>query len=303
MRRGFWTLAVFLLAAMPTARADTTPDVAPSAEATAAPQAEKSELTTAGPDLSQVNELVRAGSYPEAETALSELRASYPDDGRLLLLHGEVLLALGRPEQALPTLRRAAELDPERTRVHFQLATALQATGEVEAALEEYAREIAINEDVQVHVFARLNRSLLLGQLEQWAAAAGELEAVVALDPGRLQAYGDMASLYIRAGKLEEAERSLERGLDAGYRSARHLYALGARFYKDESYDSAVEILEQALEVDANLPEAHQTLANALDQLGREEEALPHLRRYLELRPDAPDAQTVSDWVRTIESR
>ena len=72
---------------------------------------------------------------------------------------------------------------------------------------------------------------------------------------------------------------------------------------EQKAYDTAVEMLEQALAIDPVLAEAERTLAGALDQLGREEDALGHLRRYLELKPQAPDAQRVSERIRSIEAR
>jgi tetratricopeptide (TPR) repeat protein len=254
-------------------------------------------------DLSHANRLVLAGAYTEADAALASLAEEHPDDPRVLLMRGEVLLALGKPAEALPLLQRTVELDGDRPRAHFQLATALQSEGNREGALEAYAKEITITGDPRVHVLARLNRSLLLEQGKEWAGAASELEAVVAIEPGRLQAYGDLATLYLHAGKLEEAARSLERGLDHGYRSARHYYVLGARFYEKKAYESAVETLRQALAIDPGFADAERTLAGALDQMGQAPAALEHLKRYLELKPDAPDAADVAERIRSIEGR
>lgn len=52
----------------------------------------------------------------------------------------------------------------------------------------------------------------------------------------------------------------------------------------------AVDILERALEFDADLVDAHSTLAVAYDQLGVPEDAEEHYRRAAELAPDNPGA-------------
>jgi len=256
----------------------------------------------AGVDLSRANDLVRTGEYAEAENVLAALQEEHPDDARLLLMRGEVLLALGQGEQALPFLRRTVELDPERPRAHFQLATALQGSGDREG-VQAYAEEIQLNDDAQVQVMARLNRSLLLEQQQNWSASAAELQAVLQLEPGRLEAYGDVASLFLRAGELDAAAKSLEHGLARGFRSARHHYILGARYYEKKAYEAAIEALLRALAIDPGLAEAERSLAGALDQTDRGAEALEHLRRYLELEPEAPDAERVRDRIREIEAR
>jgi tetratricopeptide (TPR) repeat protein len=266
---------------------------------------EEAPPVEAGPpraDLSEANDLVRAGDYVRAEIVLAELGEEFPDDPRLLLLHGEVLLVLSQPTRALPKLLRAAELDGDRPRVHFQLATAMQATGDREGALAEFAKEIETNEDTQVRVMAHLNRMMLREQERDWAGAATELEAVLQLDPTQVQAYGDMATFYIQAGRLDDAAASLARGVEQGFQSAQHCYILGARYYEKKAFDQAIDAFRQALGIDPEMAEAERSLAGALDQAGREQEALAHFERYLELDPDAPDAERVSKRIETIRA-
>jgi tetratricopeptide (TPR) repeat protein len=264
-------------------------------------EADPAEELPPGADLSEARELVRAGDFARAELVLAEQREEFPDDPRLLLLQGEVLLALSQPARALPLLQEAAELDGDRPRVHFQLATALQATGDREGALEAFAKEIDINEDTQVRVMARLNRMILLEQEGELAEAAAELEAVVELDSTQIQAYGEMARFYIQAGELDAAAGSLETGLEQGFASAEHFYSLGAQYLGKKTFDAAIRAFRQALEIDPELAPAERSLAYALDQTDREQEALEHFRRYLELRPDAPDAAQVSQRIEAIQ--
>jgi len=264
------------------------------------PQPEEEEVEPRA-DLSQANDLVRAGDYEAADAELAALQEKFPDDPRLLFMRGEVVLSLAKPAEALPLLERAAELDAERPRLNFQLAMALLGTGAPDRALEAFAKEIEANEATDVQIMARLNRTQILAQKREWAAAAAELEAVLLLDPERSQAYGDMAGFYLQAGELDEATRVLELGLEKGFSSARHHYILGARFSEKKSYDAAVAAYQKAIAIDSELAEAERGLGGALDQLGREQEALAHFRRYLKLKPDAPDAERVTTRVREIE--
>lgn len=261
------------------------------------------EAPAARADLSEANERIRAGEYEEADRILAALLPEFPDDPALLLMRGEVLLAVGRPDEAVEILRHGAEVDPKRPRVHFQLATALASTGQPEEALEAFEKELGVNTDSQVLVLARLNRSMLFQRSRDWAGAAGELEAVLALDPASVNVYGDLATLYIQSGRIDEAVDALQRGKAAGYDSSEHYYSLGARLYNTGRYDDAVTMLGEAIRVDPELAEAERTLAAALERLGRDEEALMHLRRYVELRPEAPDAEAALRKIREASSR
>jgi len=254
-------------------------------------------------DLSVPNDLVREQKYEEAERALAALQQDHPDDPRLLLMRGEVLLAIGRAEQALELLQQTAAVDPERPRLHFQLGTARAATGDRAGALQAFARELELNDDVQVKGMVHLNRSLLFQQDGKWDDAVSELERVLELEPERVQIFGDLASLQLQAGKADAAAETLERARAAGFESSPHQYSLGARLYRDGRYEPAVEAFRKALEIEPTMASAERSLAAALEKLGRDDEAIQHLRRYLELVPDAWDADTVRKQLEANEGR
>ncbi len=249
-------------------------------------------------DLAAASRLVQAGSYDEAERALAALEERHPDDPPLLRMRGEVLVALQRFADALPVLRRCADLDPTLTRVQFQLGTALVATGDRAGALEAFAREIALNDDANVDGLSHLNRFLLLEQDRDWQRAATELEAALGLGSAAPEAWGDLAMLHLEAGRPEEAARALDSGLAAGFRSARHLYSVGAAYFKKKEFVPAGDAFRKALEVEPENADAARSLGMALDAAGQKAEALQHFRRYLELRPDAADAAQIAERIR-----
>jgi len=288
---------------MPVAlRAQTADDAQPADTPAAAPTVAAEETAPPRADLTPVNELILEGDYAEADKVLAALESEFPEDPALLLMRGEVLLALGKPDEAREALARSIEIDPQRERSHFQLGSALAALGRNDEAIAAFGDEIGLASDQKILIFAHLNRQNLYAQAKQWEQAAQELEAVVALDPNQLQAYGDMASLYLRAGNSEAAARVLQQGEAAGFVSSPHYYSLGARLYRDEKYEAASQAFRKALEIEPGMARAEKSLAAALEQLGQDQEALEHLKRYLELAPDAPDAAEIREKVRLAEN-
>jgi tetratricopeptide (TPR) repeat protein len=273
---------------------------APVAPAEPAETQEEAEVV-ASADLTEANRLVQEQDWAGAETNLAELQKEFPEDPRVITMRGEVFVAMRKFADAVPLLQKAVELKPDEKRIHFQLATALQATGKTEPALEAYAREIELNDDVQVRVMAHLNRAMLLEGSRNWTGAAAELESVLAIEPGRKPVYGHLATLYQQADKLDEAAGCLERGLMNGYQNARMYFNLGARYFNAKADEAAIKAFQTALEIDPKLADAEKNLAGALDRLGRSDEAAQHLRRYLELRPNARDAETIQARIREIE--
>ena len=292
-------LVAFLMVLARPAAAQSEPPSEP--QPTAREAAPTEPEAPAGPDLTEANELILEGDYEAAEAALAALAVEFPDDPVLLLAHGEVLLALRRPEEALARLERSAALDPTKPRVHFQLAAALTNLGQEDRAFEEFGKELETNEEPQVLKLALLNRSMLLGKKKDWAGSAAELERALEVDPSQVPIYGDLATLYIQAGDLERARDALARGEAAGFVSAAHYYSLGARFYSDERDEEAVAAFRKAIELDPEMARAERSLAAALERAGRPQEAVAHLKRYLELTPDAPDVDQVSEKIRLAE--
>ena len=165
-------------------------------------------------------------------------------------------------------------------------------------ALDAFGREIELNDAEQVLVLSRWNRSMIFEQLSQWDEAAGEIEAALKIQSDRSDGYGDLAVLYLRAGKPDEAMDALERGLAAGFRSGQHFYSVGARFFDEERFEDSITAFDKAIEVDPKLASAERSLAASLDKLGRTDEALGHLGRYLALEPESDDAEQIAERLR-----
>jgi len=110
-----------------------------------------------------------------------------------------------------------------------------------------------------------------------------------------------LAALLLVAPVARAQEQdSEERNLSADER-ARELYLRGDRLYAEGSYDEAVIAFEQAYEL-SRRPALLYDMANALERLGRYEEALHRLNQYI---PSAPEHQreTVLKRIRSIEAR
>ena len=68
-------------------------------------------------------ELERSGEHPEVVYEL-----------------GHSLTEAGKPDEAIPYLRRAAQLDPQNSNIWYNLGKARQATGDVAQAADAYRR-------------------------------------------------------------------------------------------------------------------------------------------------------------------
>ncbi|MFI5348436.1 MAG: SpoIID/LytB domain-containing protein [Elusimicrobiota bacterium] len=93
--------------------------------------------------------LLRAGQAVEADSVFTSILAREPDAGWALLGAGRAKLALGRPAEAVPLLKRAEAFALQQTLADFYLGRAEEALGDSVAAAEAYRR--AVSSDAYFH--------------------------------------------------------------------------------------------------------------------------------------------------------
>jgi len=70
----------------------------------------------------------------------------------------------------------------------------------------------------------------------------------------------------------------------------------------DRLEDQAMEAYEQAMRLDARYADPYRAIGILRYKSGDKEKALAAFRRYLELKPDAPDAQQIRDYILELEA-
>jgi tetratricopeptide (TPR) repeat protein len=239
-----------------------------------------------------------AADHPEVVAAMKEAL----DDERLR-----------RKEAAFPPLVR--ELSAEETSV-------LQSLGYVAGGRDgggDLDRAFAAPTDPhdRLATVDRINLALTLLREGDGAGAADVLGAVVREEPSNRFALEHLGRALRAAGRLEEARDALRRSLAAG-KNPELVYldlaeiegALGRRdveeqvltqalavnprsveartrlariLVEEKRYESALALLDEALEIRPRAPVVHFGIAQVYESLGRNEEAAAHWRRLLEL--------------------
>lgn len=95
-----------------------------------------------------------------------------------------------------------------------------------------------------------------------------------------------------QAGELAEAERIYRRVLEMSPRNAYALHLLVVVAHQCGKNEAALDLIDRALAIEPDLPDAWNNRANTLNALKRSEEALASYDRALALKPDYPGALT-----------
>lgn len=123
-----------------TDRPDATAQAAPAASAP--PTQDFSQ--TLDSEITRAHLLREQGNYAEAAQALAQMMLVVPDDPRVVGEYGKVLAQQGRPEDALPFLTRAIELQPNDWSLYSAQGVAYDQTNNHEAARAAYEHALAL---------------------------------------------------------------------------------------------------------------------------------------------------------------
>jgi soluble lytic murein transglycosylase len=186
----------------------------------------------------------------------------------------------------------------ERARASLRAAVAAGSETELRQLEQDFP-------ETEEAALARLLRGYLRLQAKDYTAAAALLEAAMI---ARHSALGDYALYYrgqalLQIGRHEEAEAAFRRLAEAYptsllWRSAA-LQAAGIAFVRG-AYQVAIERLGALVE--ANDPAALKLQADALEKLGRREQAIATLRKIYFNAPESPEASSVQTRLRALGS-
>ena len=231
-------------------------------------------------------------SLDRAADAFARRLALVPNDARAHHELGDVLLALGRHEEALAEFMAAVMLDPSAASSHAGGAQVHLREGRHAEAAAAARRVIGLD---PMHKEARyvLATSLIrLGRDEEGRRELDVFQRYQADDAAARDrafergALGREAAMRMASGDFGTAVVLLQKIVDADPAAAQPLMDLGLALAASGRHAEAVALLERARDRGAPL-DVHRHLASAYDALGRETDGRRERARYQQLRRDA----------------
>jgi predicted O-linked N-acetylglucosamine transferase (SPINDLY family)/predicted SAM-dependent methyltransferase len=204
------------------------------------------ELSATGAELIA---LFSSGRHGETSERLQAILPDHPLWGFGWKLQGVCQLLLGRPNDAVAALNRAAGLIPSDSDVPFNLGHALMQTGDLQAAITAF-------------------------------------RAAVDLAPERAECHNDLGNLQLALGDNNAALASFREALRLRPDFPEALNNLGNAFKTMGATDAATEAYSRVAALLPGVAEVHCNLGSALQDKGDMAAALAAFRRALELRPD-----------------
>ncbi len=231
-------------------------------------------------ELQAVVALVESGRPDSAESELRRLLARSESAAARDLL-ARLLLRQGRADEALPELRRLAQLGPLERQLAQWLAEAELAAGNVAQA---EAQLVSLSERFD-SVRALMQLARLQARRGENRSAAETLGRAAEIAPNSEEVLAAEARLSLTLEAPVGAIRALESLGRMHPAVAEHAYLLGVARLQLGDMTSAIEALQQSLEIEPERPLALIALGTTLNAQKRFAEAREVLRRSLRLDP------------------
>jgi predicted O-linked N-acetylglucosamine transferase (SPINDLY family) len=195
-----------------------------------------------------------------------------------------LLLSLGRAADAVAALQRAADACPNHATILAALGVALQVSGRLPDAIENYRRALQLHEaDPQTHC----NLSLALCALAKSAEAATHARRAVELNPRDAEAHNCLGIALCGSKQQAEAAKAFQTAI--ALRPEFHYYTgLAAALRDCDRLDEALAAVRRAIELNPRHAEAYMNLGGILLDLGRADEAVGAYRQAVQLNPQSP---------------
>jgi tetratricopeptide (TPR) repeat protein len=229
--------------------------------------------------------MLEAGRHADLEYAAAELLKQYPDNGVLWQLLGASRRA--RDIDALPALRRAAELLPLDAAAHNNLANALSSTGRLDEAMASYRRALELRPGF---LEAHYNLGHALADSGKLEPAIDSYRRAVEINPGFAGGWRSLGVVLRDLDRLEEAVACYRRALALEPDDAQLHRDLGLALRLQGRTEEAEQSCRRALELDPSSAATVVVLAEAQADLGRFQQAEALYRRATALEPEGPEA-------------
>ena len=232
-------------------------------------------------DISALVKLVNQERLGEAEHSARTLLKAYPGAGMLWKILSVAQLRQGK--DALPALRKTAELMPLDAEAHRNLGAALHDQGQWALALESFRRalELAPNDaDCLVEAADALRA---LGRARE---AVPLYQQALQHEPIHVEAQNNLGNAFLQLAQFADAAACYRLALRLRPADVQILCNLGHVLRELGQRREAVPLYTQAIKLDPRRYDVHWNLGTVLFELRRFREAVACFTQAIKLKPD-----------------
>ncbi|HSE43334.1 MAG TPA: sulfatase-like hydrolase/transferase [Acidobacteriota bacterium] len=216
---------------------------------------------------------------------LEQAQQMDPNNPMVLGFLAQKYAETGNMEQAKSILKKVLTSDPKNSLALYRMASVCLQTGAAQEA-KSWAEKLKVLESSNADAFILLARSeMALGNLEK---AIANIQSALQIDPNDLDLRTDLGNLYLQGNKPALAREEFEKILRVDTKNIQALNGLATcDFYASDLAASEIK-LQQALKIDASDPQTRMNLALVYSKQGKIPEAI-QLYKQIASSPNTPE--------------
>lgn len=242
------------------------------------------------PHENEINALMAVfnqGAFAEAERMARALTRRFPCYGFGWKALGAALQKLGRNDDALSAMMKAAEFLADDAELLCNIGSALQAQNRLDEARAMLNKALALKPD---HVMALNNLGIIQREQGRFDEAEVSLRRALELAPDHAMALRNLGVVLRELGRPADGEAVLRRSLAISPDNVNTYLNLGVALQDLRRLAEAEACYRKGLEVSPDHPTVLNNLGNTLRDLGRLAESEAVLRKALQVSPSYAEA-------------
>jgi len=239
----------------------------------------------------------RLGQTKEAIDDFNQAIQLSPENATVYNNRGNALMDLGHPDEAIKDFDRAIALSGNYGAAYNNRGNARAALGQYKPAFHDFRKAVELMPESAVPFNGRGKAH---AELKRYHAAVRDLSRAISLDAKYMAAHQNRAEANLAIGKYREAAEDATQVLESqGEQPTPELLLLRGRAYAGEKkFNPALEDLDRAIELKADLVDAYIERGMVFMQTRRFDDAIGDFTRAIQL-----DPQNAKAYVLRAEAR
>ena len=180
-----------------------------------------------------------------ANKTMGALIEEVPNDARLRIFYGGFLNQFNLFNEALPHLKKAVELSPDKQTIRFELGTTYLNLGDTDKAFEIFKDAYELDTNFK-------NAEIIYRVGAIYAGKEAQVDAEIGPISDKDRTEGRIINAYTRAGRFNDVVRSWELSIEKNPENPQFHVSLAAAYLQVGRRQNAITEIQKAIDLDPN---------------------------------------------------
>lgn len=214
-------------------------------------------------------EACSAEHQQDLKTAIAKLEKAIAISGGDAMLYTKlagIYSEIDEFDKALENYNKVIKINPDDAFIYISIGSIYESQGKYKEALATYSKALDIFPEYKYNYF---NLGNVNYQLKNYKDAINDYNSFLETYSGHIEARENLAASYLAIKNYSDAEAQYKIIYDKNPDGFKHFYEYGISLLNNNDSEKAVQFLEKAIELDAENDSAHLGLAQAYQDLGK----------------------------------